>query len=136
VRRAARRWPDLQRRGYAANKLCDLHGGHRYIVGDDPDMAGAFECIAKVGASGGDPLMGDAMIAALSPKLNGPGGCNEGFLREDALLVVALISDFERPSRSPTPRRSTRRSSRPRGTRAPSSCSRSTPQPYQEGRDP
>jgi hypothetical protein len=42
--------------GYAANKLCDLHGGHRYIVGDEPDMAGAFECIAKVGVSGGDPL--------------------------------------------------------------------------------
>ncbi len=80
--------------GYAANKLCDLHGGHRYIVGDEPDMAGAFECIAKVGASGGTALMGDAMIAALSPKLNGVGGCNEGFLRDDALLVVALISDF------------------------------------------
>lgn len=81
--------------GYAANKLCDLHGGHRYIVGDDPDMAGAFECIAKVGASGVDPPLGDAMIAALSSKLNGPKGCNEGFLREDALLFVVLISDFE-----------------------------------------
>ena len=79
--------------GSAANKLCDLHGGNRYIVGDDPDMAGAFECIAKVGASGRDPPLGDAMIAALSPKLNGPGGCNEGFLREDALLVVVLIAD-------------------------------------------
>jgi hypothetical protein len=78
---------------YAANKLCDLHGGHRYIVGDEPDMAGAFECIAKVGMSGGIALMGDAMIAALSPKLNGAGGCNEGFLRDDALLVVAFISD-------------------------------------------
>ena len=81
--------------GYAANKLCDLHGGHRYIVGDEPDMAGAFECIAKVGASGGTALMGDAMIAALSDKLNGTGGCNEGFLRDDALLVVALISDHQ-----------------------------------------
>ena len=79
--------------GYAANKLCDLHGGHRYIVGDEPDMASAFECVAKVGMSGGDPPMGDAMIAALSPKLNGPGGCNEGFLRDDALLVVVLITD-------------------------------------------
>ena len=79
--------------GYAANKLCDLHGGHRYIVGDEPDMVGAFECIAKVGVSGGDPPMGDAMIAAISPKLNGPGGCNEGFLRDDALLVVVLITD-------------------------------------------
>ncbi len=80
--------------GSAANKQCDLHGGHRYIVGDDPDMASAFECIAKVGTSG-DDLMGDAMIAALSSKLNGPGGCNEGFVRDDALLVVVLISDTE-----------------------------------------
>jgi hypothetical protein len=80
--------------GSAANKLCDLHGGHRYIVGDEPDMAGAFECIAKVGTSGGDPPLGDAMIAAISPELNGPGGCNEGFLRDDALLVVVLITDY------------------------------------------
>ena len=77
----------------AANKLCDLYGGHRYIVSGEPDMAGAFECIAKVGVSGGDPPMGEAVVAALSSKLNGLGGCNEGFLREDALLVVALISD-------------------------------------------
>jgi hypothetical protein len=81
--------------GYAANELCDLHGGQRYIVSDEPDMAGAFECIAKVGASGGDPPLGDAMIAAISPELNGPGGCNEGFLRDDALLVVVLIMDNE-----------------------------------------
>ena len=81
--------------GYAANKLCDLHGGHRYIVGDEPDMPDAFECIAKVGVSGGAALMGDAIIAALSLKLNGAGGCNEGFLRDDALLVVALISDHQ-----------------------------------------
>lgn len=78
---------------YAANKLCDLHDGNRYIVSGEPDMASAFECIAKVGVSGGDPPLGDAMIAALSSELNGPGGCNEGFLRDDALLVVVLIKD-------------------------------------------
>ncbi len=82
--------------GDAANKLCDLYGGHRYIISGEPDMAGAFECIAKVGVAGDASLLGDAVIAALSSAsngLNGPGGCNEGFLREDALLVVALISD-------------------------------------------
>ncbi len=79
---------------YAANKLCDLQDGKRYIMSGQPDTPGAFECIAKVGASGGTAAMGDAMIAALSPALNGPGGCNEGFLREDALLVVALITDW------------------------------------------
>ena len=80
--------------GGAANKLCDLQDGKRYIMSGEPDMAGAFECIAKVGASGGTAAMGDAMITALSPTLNGPGGCNEGFLRKDALLVVALITDW------------------------------------------
>jgi len=78
----------------AANRLCDLQDGKRYIMSGQPDMAGALECIAKVGWSGGDAVMGDAMIAALSPALNGPGGCNEGFLREDALLVVVLITDY------------------------------------------
>ena len=86
--------------GYAANELCDLHGGHRYIVGDEPNMLDAFECIAKVGMSGSDPLLGDAMIAALSDKLNGDGGCNEGFLRDDALLVVVFISDNTDDSKS------------------------------------
>lgn len=79
--------------GYAANKVCELQGGHRYIVSGQTDMPGAFECIAKVGASGGDSLMGDAMVAALSSELNRDGGCNEGFLREDALLVIVLITD-------------------------------------------
>ena len=79
--------------GGAANKVCDLHDGHRYIVNGEPDMKGALECIAKVGWSGGDNLLGDAMIAALSADLNGPGKCNEGFLREDALLVVTFITD-------------------------------------------
>ncbi|MBA3545735.1 MAG: hypothetical protein H0T76_04560 [Nannocystis sp.] len=80
--------------GGAANKLCDLQDGKRYIMSGEPDMLGAFECIAKVGASGGTAAMGDAMIAALSPALNQPDGCNAGFLRKDALLVVALITDF------------------------------------------
>ena len=78
----------------AANRLCDLQDGKRYIMSGQPDMSDALECIAKVGWSGGAAAMGDAMIAALtSPALNGPGGCNEGFLRKDALLVVALITD-------------------------------------------
>jgi hypothetical protein len=34
-----------------------------------------------------------AMQAAVSPQLEDPGGCNEGFLRDDAILVVTFISD-------------------------------------------
>jgi hypothetical protein len=81
--------------GYAANKMCDLDGGNRYIVSSEPNLDEALECIAKVGSSGGDPPMGEALVAALSYNLNKPGGCNEGFLREDALLVVTMISDTD-----------------------------------------
>ncbi len=81
--------------GDAANRQCELFGGHRYIVSGEPDLADAIECIAKVGVSGGEPPMGDALIAALAPKINAEGGCNAGFLRDDALLVVAFIIDSE-----------------------------------------
>jgi len=79
----------------AANRRCKLFGGNRYITSDEPDLADAFECVAKVGTSGGDPPMGDALIAALAPKINAEGGCNAGFLRDDALLFVMLINDTE-----------------------------------------
>ncbi len=80
---------------HAANRRCELFGGNRYIISGEPDLADAFECIAKVGTSGGDPPMGDALIAALAPKINAEGGCNAGFLRDDALLFVVLINDTE-----------------------------------------
>lgn len=79
----------------AANRICDLYGGNRYIISGEPNLPDAFECIAKVGTGGGDPPMGDALIAALSSKLNGEGRCNEGFLRDDALLFIVVINDTE-----------------------------------------
>ena len=78
----------------ASNVVCDVAGGNRYIVPDDPDLLGTFTCLASVGEAGnGTERPMDAMVAALSPELNEPGGCNEGFLREDAILVITFISD-------------------------------------------
>jgi len=77
----------------ALNKRCELFGENSYIVSGEPDLDGMLECIAKVGTGGGYPATGDALIAAVSPKLNGPTGCNAGFLRNDALLVVAIIDN-------------------------------------------
>ncbi|HEY0134406.1 MAG TPA: hypothetical protein VGB85_10010 [Nannocystis sp.] len=75
---------------------CPLAEG-RYITSKDPDPKAAFKCIAKVGSGGGVPFPADAMVAALSWPLLGthgyPPGCNQGFLRDDALLVVTIISD-------------------------------------------
>jgi len=78
----------------ASNKLCEITGGNRYITQEEQDLDGTFACVAQVGLAGHPserPM--DAMVAALADGINGPGGCNEGFLRDDAILVVTFISD-------------------------------------------
>ncbi len=74
---------------YATNAPCEL-GDQRYITKDTPDLQAAFQCIARVGVSGAN-RMGDALVAAVGPQLNAPGGCNAGFLRDDALLMLTMI---------------------------------------------
>ena len=79
---------------FATNAPCTLFGGNRYIVEGEADLAGTFECIATVGTAGdGAERPMDGMVAALDPAINGPGGCNDGFLRDDAILVITFISD-------------------------------------------
>ena len=75
---------------YASNKLCPIAGGRRYMMKGQADMADTFTCVGKVGVNGGGKL-GEALTAAMQKNLNGPGGCNDGFLREDALLMVTFI---------------------------------------------
>jgi hypothetical protein len=76
----------------ASNRRCELFGGNRYIIDGEPNLTEAFTCIAQVGVDGG-VRTAEAMVQALSPELNGAHGCNKGFLRDDALLVVALFDD-------------------------------------------
>lgn len=89
---------------YASNKKCGFPAGRRYLQQGDTDIAGAFACAAKVGVAGHPserPM--DSLLAALKPGINGPGGCNEGFLRDDALLVITFISDDPNYEDSGTP---------------------------------
>ncbi|MBZ5713944.1 hypothetical protein [Nannocystis pusilla] len=72
-----------------ANAPC-LDGPRRYITADTLDIPATFECLARVGTYGNNKI-GDALLGAMSPKLNKVGGCNEGFIRDDALLMVTLI---------------------------------------------
>ncbi len=54
----------------------------------------SFTCAARVGTEGDPderPLA--AALDALAPEKAVMGGCNEGFAREDALLILVLISD-------------------------------------------
>jgi hypothetical protein len=74
---------------YTDNVPCGLDTG-RYITADTLDISGTFACLGRVGTYGYNE-MGDGLVAAMSTKLNGPGGCNEGFIRDDALLVLMMI---------------------------------------------
>jgi hypothetical protein len=67
--------------------------GHRYMTEMD-DLGSAFACAANVGDQGsGYEEVAGSMLAAIGPGINAAGACNEGFIRDDALLVVVLISD-------------------------------------------
>lgn len=69
--------------------------GGRYMTEAD-DLGPRFACAAQVGTGGSSverPIA--AALQALGPELADAGGCNEGFVRDDALLVLVLITDEE-----------------------------------------
>jgi hypothetical protein len=78
--------------GFASNQLCKIDGGRRYMVKGQTNLKDTFACAARVGGSG-VAAIGEALLTAVQPALNAPGGCNAGFLREDALLMVTLIAN-------------------------------------------
>lgn len=80
---------------------CGLAGGKRWFDAGQPDAGAAFECVAGLYAGNSPELTMAGMLAAVSDDLVGPGGCNEGFLRDDAVLVVTFISDEEDDGDSP-----------------------------------
>lgn len=70
--------------GDASNKNCGLAAGKRYLDKHTWNLEETFACIAQVGYSGQADL-GNAIAAAVSTQRD---TCNQGFLRDDALLVV------------------------------------------------
>ncbi|MEZ4450870.1 MAG: hypothetical protein R3B09_15425 [Nannocystaceae bacterium] len=75
----------------ASNKPCPIDGGRRYMIKGQKDLSETFSCAAQIGVEGAN-RMGDALTAAMTYTINNPGGCNEGFLRKDALLMVTLVN--------------------------------------------
>lgn len=68
-------------------------GGQRFFTQED-SLAAVFNCVGRVGTEGsGNELPLSATVQALQPELIGVGGCNQGFLRPDAVLVVVIVSD-------------------------------------------
>ena len=93
--------PDACEGALGAGKRLDPDGGQCGVVGSDrylteaqPALADAFSCVARVGTFGdGDEQPMGALLEAIGTEQNGAGGCNAGFLRDDAVLVVTIISD-------------------------------------------
>jgi hypothetical protein len=84
-----------------ARGSCGITGGKRWFDDAQPDPAGTFDCVAHLYDGNSPELTMGGMLAALAPDMVGPGGCNEGFLRDDAVLVVTFISDEEDDGDSP-----------------------------------
>ncbi len=78
--------------GYAASNMpCAVDGGRRYVTQDQSELKDTFSCMARVGQSGG-PRIGEPIVAAVGADLNSEGGCNAGFLRSDALLMITTVT--------------------------------------------
>jgi hypothetical protein len=79
--------------------LC-MHEEPRFMSDGDPELAGTFACVGEVGTFGdGNEQPMAAMLQAVDDELG--QGCNAGFLRDDAILVVTFITDEEDVNKSP-----------------------------------
>jgi len=75
----------------ASNKRCELATEHRYITtADDATLETSFECIATLGEGPKTPVAAESMVSAVQPEILSTG-CNAGFVRPDALLVVVIV---------------------------------------------
>jgi hypothetical protein len=80
----------------ASNRACGPYASGKRFMTEADDLADTFACAAQVGISGeGNERPMATAQAAVSNGMVGPGGCNEGFLRDDALLVLVFITDEE-----------------------------------------
>ncbi len=76
----------------ASNTLCPIEGGKRYIQTGQTDLEGTLDCTRRVGFSGSlERRQVQSVLDAVSPDLNAPGACNDGFLRDDAYLIVFMM---------------------------------------------
>lgn len=74
-------------------KPCGPLDGGRFMTQNQPSLAAAFQCVARVGSYGqGNERPMGAMLQAVAD--SGPAKtCNGDFLRKDAPLVVTVLTD-------------------------------------------
>lgn len=80
----------------ASNQTCTPYASGKNWMSETDMLGQKFACAGQVGTQGdGNEQPMYTLGQALSPGLNAPGACNDGFLREDALLVIVIITDEE-----------------------------------------
>ncbi len=76
----------------AANRDCGVVGGRRYVDSrEQPDLEETVKCISKLGYGYASSRPEVSMLWSVSPDEK-PADCNQGFLRDDALLVIVYYS--------------------------------------------
>lgn len=74
--------------------ICGPWSKGNFMTTTEIDMINGFKCAAQVGTSGsGDEQPIESFVNSFTPFLNAMGQCNEGFYREDAILIVVFITD-------------------------------------------
>ncbi|MBC8067399.1 MAG: hypothetical protein IAG13_03620 [Deltaproteobacteria bacterium] len=78
----------------SSNADCEFASGMRWMDSAEPDLAGAFSCAARVGTGSTlDPEKPMEAMVAASTASTPAFACNEGFFRDDAILVVTFVTD-------------------------------------------
>ena len=78
----------------SSNMDCKPYASGLGFMTQEDNLADKFACAAQVGVEGnGTERPMEALGYAVSPLWAGEGDCNEGFMRNDALLVVTIITD-------------------------------------------
>ncbi|HWB75696.1 MAG TPA: vWA domain-containing protein, partial [Nannocystaceae bacterium] len=78
----------------SSNMQCGPYADGYNFMTENDDLAAEFACAAQVGTNGdGFERPMDAVVNVMSEVQDGPGLCNEDFLREEALLVIVVITD-------------------------------------------
>ncbi|HEY5926611.1 MAG TPA: hypothetical protein VIV11_33215 [Kofleriaceae bacterium] len=79
---------------------CNFSGGKVWMESGSPNLVNEFKCVGDIDSSdmlcagdNDDEQPATAAATALEPMWMGAGKANEGFMRDDALLVVVAITD-------------------------------------------
>ncbi|TPV95328.1 MAG: hypothetical protein B7733_10785 [Myxococcales bacterium FL481] len=71
---------------------CGPYAGGSHFMTEADDLNEAFECAANLGVAG-DGTGNERPMDAVKEAIGGGLECNDGFVRDDALLVVTVITD-------------------------------------------